>query len=199
MKRYKYLCLKLSNFPEDAIKKYKPHENESHNGYVYVKVRKGVYGLPQAGIIVHKLLKKRFKKHRYSQIKITPVFWKHKWLPISFSLMVDDSVVEHVGNEHVDHLIKYPKSIMTFTKTRKEAIMSTNLLTATTTRAKSFFPWFQASLEQPCFVSNTRRRFITATHEGRKDMDAGSCGHLFIRRKGSRWHYVVPTKCNCYV
>ena len=30
----------------------------SHNGKVYIEIRKGVYGLPQDGIIAHKLLGK---------------------------------------------------------------------------------------------------------------------------------------------
>jgi hypothetical protein len=29
-----------------------------HNGYVYMKIRKGMYGLPQAGILANKLLTK---------------------------------------------------------------------------------------------------------------------------------------------
>ena len=74
MKRYEYLHLKLSTLPDNVIEEYKLHEKVTHDGYIYVKVRKGMYGLPQAKISAQELLKKRLTKHGYSQSKITPGF-----------------------------------------------------------------------------------------------------------------------------
>ena len=45
------------------------------------------------------------EKHGYLQSKLTPGFWKHKWRPISFSLVVDDFGVKYVGKQHITHLI----------------------------------------------------------------------------------------------
>lgn len=42
--------MKLSNFPQDLIDEYNLMEIE-RNGNVYVEIRKGMYGLPEAGIL----------------------------------------------------------------------------------------------------------------------------------------------------
>ena len=76
---------------------------------MYVEVQKGMYGLPQAGLLAQILLEERLKKHGYEQSKITPVFWKHKGRPICFTLVVDDFGVKYVGKEHARHLISVLK------------------------------------------------------------------------------------------
>ena len=30
--------------------------------------------------------------------------WKHKWRPVTFSLVVDDFGVKYIGKQHADHL-----------------------------------------------------------------------------------------------
>ena len=76
---------------------------------MYVEVQKGMYSLPQAGLLAQILFKERLKKHGYEQSKITPGFWKHKGRPICFTLMVDDFRVKYDGKEHARHLISVLK------------------------------------------------------------------------------------------
>ena len=49
--RYEYLRLRLDNFPEDAIAQYKLKDIVTGDDYVYIEVRKCMYGLPQAGLL----------------------------------------------------------------------------------------------------------------------------------------------------
>ena len=49
MKRYEYVKLHLRGFPDEIIQEYRLTEKATNDGYVYVEVRKGMYGLPQAG------------------------------------------------------------------------------------------------------------------------------------------------------
>jgi hypothetical protein len=42
--------------------------------YVYFKIQKGMYGLPQVGIIAQELLKEQQAKYGYHQSKIIPGF-----------------------------------------------------------------------------------------------------------------------------
>ena len=104
LKRYEYLRLKLDDIPQDVIEHY-GLADKAVDGYVYVEIRGGMYGLPQAGILAQELLEKRLEKHGYSQSQFTPGFWSHKTRPIQFSLVVDDFGVKYVGKQHVDHLI----------------------------------------------------------------------------------------------
>ena len=78
-------------------------------GCVYCEVTRGMYGLPQAELLAQEQLTKRLNKSGYTQSQVTPGFWKHKWRPISFALVVDDFGVKYVGEEHANHLISVLK------------------------------------------------------------------------------------------
>ncbi len=51
------MCSKLADIPEEIVEEYKLHEIVTDDGYVYCEIRKGMYGLPQAGLIAQELLK----------------------------------------------------------------------------------------------------------------------------------------------
>jgi hypothetical protein len=105
MARYKYMRLQIVDMPEDVIAHYKLTDISTHDGYIYCEIQKGMYGLPQAGIIAQQLLEKRLKAHGYRQNTITPGLWKHDKRSISFSLVVDDFGVKYVGEENAQHLL----------------------------------------------------------------------------------------------
>ena len=105
MERYEYLRMHIDDFPEDVIEHYNLREKATAEGYLYMEVRKGMYGLPQAGIIAQELLEKRLNKYGYFQSKLTPGFWTHKTRPICFTLVVDDFGIKYVGEEHAMHLL----------------------------------------------------------------------------------------------
>ncbi len=101
MKRYEYFRMKLDLFPQDIIHEYDLKNKVNHNGNVHCEVRQGMYGLPQAGIIVQELLEECLLEAGYSQSKTTPGYWKHDWRPISFTLVVDDFGIKYIRQEHV--------------------------------------------------------------------------------------------------
>jgi hypothetical protein len=80
MTRYEYMKLKLSNMSEDIIAHYHLFDIATPDRYIYCKIREGMYGLPQAGIIAQELLAKRLKGHGYKQSKTTPGLWTHEFL-----------------------------------------------------------------------------------------------------------------------
>ena len=88
--------MKFSLFPDDIIKHYNLREKASPDGTVYVKIVKGMHGLPAAGLLAQGLLEKRLAIHRYRQSILTPGMWKHNTRPISFSFIVDNFGVEYV-------------------------------------------------------------------------------------------------------
>jgi hypothetical protein len=98
--------MKLELFSHDIINKYNLTNKVDHSGNVHCKVRRGMYGLPQAGIIAQELLKECLLAAGHSQSKITPCYWKHEWRPISFTLVVGDFGVKYIEEEHAMHLIK---------------------------------------------------------------------------------------------
>jgi len=66
MKRYEYMQLKMADIPDDIIKEYKLDQKVTADGFIYMEIQEGMYGLPQAGIIVQELLAERLGKHGYS-------------------------------------------------------------------------------------------------------------------------------------
>jgi hypothetical protein len=46
----------IALLPKDITKHYQLREKVL-DGYVYIEIRKGMYGLPQAGILANKILK----------------------------------------------------------------------------------------------------------------------------------------------
>jgi hypothetical protein len=101
--RPEYIKIKLSDIPQDFIDEYNLMQHV-HNDWVYFEIRRGIYGLPQSGILAQKLLAERLAKKGYYQCECTPGLWRHKWRPIMFTLIVDDFGVEYVGEEHAIHL-----------------------------------------------------------------------------------------------
>jgi hypothetical protein len=81
------------------LKKY------AHNGHVYLRLERAVWGLPQAGILANKLLRKQLAPHGYHKCANTPGLWKHDWCPITFTLVVNNFSIQFVGEEHARHLI----------------------------------------------------------------------------------------------
>ena len=77
LKRPEYIRLKLSDIPDEIIQQYGLRDKASKDGYVYMEVTKGMYGLPQAGLLANQLLEKCLNKHGYRQSKLVPRLWSH--------------------------------------------------------------------------------------------------------------------------
>ena len=105
MANYEYMFIPLNQIPQEIIDHYNLH-NIVHKGKVYVEIRRGMYGLPQAGILAETQLIHFLGKYGYSPVTHTPGLWRHQWRPIAFCLVVDDFGVKYVGREHADHLIQ---------------------------------------------------------------------------------------------
>ena len=105
MKRKEYMRIRINDIPQEIIDEYKLSNLVTPDGWIYIEISRGMYGLPQSGIIAQEQLEKRLEKHGYKQSKIIPGFWTHEWRPISFTLVVDDFGVKYVGREHAEHLL----------------------------------------------------------------------------------------------
>jgi len=59
---YEYMKIPLALFPEWIKTQYNMNTH-AREGFVFLEIRRAVWGLPQAGILVNKLLRKRLKPH----------------------------------------------------------------------------------------------------------------------------------------
>ena len=74
-----------------------------------MEILRGMYGLPQSGILENKLLKERLAEHGYYKLPHTPDLFTHKTRPIWFTLVVDDFGIKYVGKQHAEHLLSVLK------------------------------------------------------------------------------------------
>jgi hypothetical protein len=70
---YEYMRLPISILPLDIIEKYE-FGRLAVNGWVYMEIRKGMYGLKQAGLLANQLLQKRLKPLVTTQQDIRPAY-----------------------------------------------------------------------------------------------------------------------------
>jgi hypothetical protein len=75
------------------------------NSNAITRINKGMYGLPQAGILMNKLLKERLKPHGYCECDHTPGLWRHCTWALIFSLVVDDFCVQYTHLPDAQHLL----------------------------------------------------------------------------------------------
>jgi hypothetical protein len=102
--RAEFIQIKLSDIPNEVIREYKLREKATKNGSIYIRAKRGMHGLPQAGLLANKLLERCLNKHGYWQSKLVPGLWKHDTRPIQFTLVVDNFGIKYVGEEHAQHL-----------------------------------------------------------------------------------------------
>jgi hypothetical protein len=98
------MVINLLSLPQETIDKYNFIELTQDRN-VYIEIQKGMYGLPQAGILANELLQRNLDKDGYQPTQHTHGLWKHDTRPVSFSLVVDDFGVKYVGREHAEHLM----------------------------------------------------------------------------------------------
>jgi hypothetical protein len=92
---YEFTRLPLTILPQDIIEKY-DLKRLAVNGWVYLEISKGMYGLKQAGLLANQLLQKRLTPFGYYPARNTPGLWLHNTKPTDFSLVVDDLAVKYV-------------------------------------------------------------------------------------------------------
>jgi hypothetical protein len=93
----------LSRFPEEIIQKYNLN-TLAVGGWVYIEIRKGMYGLKQVGLLDNQLLQIRLAPFGYYPARHTPGLRLHTTRPIYFTLVKDDFSVNYVGKQHAEHL-----------------------------------------------------------------------------------------------
>ena len=65
MERPKFMRLKINDLPPEVVALYNLNNIADQNGTVYMRIQKGMYGLPQAGILAQQLLEQRLNEHSY--------------------------------------------------------------------------------------------------------------------------------------
>ena len=79
MRQPEFMRILLKFFPEDIIVRYNLRDIVSSNGYIYIRITKGMYGLKQAAILAYDQLVKNLANHGYHLCKYTMGLWEHDY------------------------------------------------------------------------------------------------------------------------
>jgi hypothetical protein len=101
---YEYICIPTHMLPPAIVKLYQL-EPKISNGYVYTEVRKGMYGLPQAGKLANNRLHKFLAPFGYVPCPVTPGLWKHLHSDLMFTLVLNDFGIRYTNKQDVGDLI----------------------------------------------------------------------------------------------
>ena len=103
MREPEYMKVPFKYFPEDVRQKYNLY-SKVHNGFIYIKIKKGMYGLKQAALLAYEFLSAILTKAGYAPIPATLGLWRHMSKKTIFSLCVDDFGVKYYNKEDLQHL-----------------------------------------------------------------------------------------------
>jgi hypothetical protein len=114
MMRKEYMQIPLTSITQTIIDQYELL-TKTHKGFVLVKINKGMYGLPQAGILAFTQLKTHLATHNYAPCIHTPGLWTHSSRPIAFTLVVDDFGIKYTNRADTIHLLSALEELYTVT------------------------------------------------------------------------------------
>ena len=89
MNRFEYMRIPVKHLPDDIMEQYNL-ASLVVNGHVMVEIRKGMYGLPQAGLLAQQRLNAHLLKFGYNKCTHTPGLYTHHTRPTTFTFVVDD-------------------------------------------------------------------------------------------------------------
>ncbi len=112
---FKYMKIPHALFPVWTIEQYNLH-TLALDGWVYIEMRRAVWGLSQAAILANKRLGRKLAPFGYYKSINTSCLWWHESQPLTFTLVVNNFGVKFVNKADVDHLISSIKNTYTLTE-----------------------------------------------------------------------------------
>jgi hypothetical protein len=102
--RPEYMRIPLSKIPPATLTSH-ALDQYVHNNAILFEINKGMYGLPQAGILANKQLVAHLAEYDFVQCANTPCLFRHTSRPIAFTLVVDDFGIKLTSDDDAKFLI----------------------------------------------------------------------------------------------
>ena len=106
----------IETIPQEIIDDYNLLNIVDNQGFVYVKIVKGMYGLKQERIISHKYLIHHLAPLGYHPKSHNPGLWKHETRDTVFTLVVDDFAIKYTSLDNAQHLLQALKEKYTISE-----------------------------------------------------------------------------------
>ena len=104
MERKEYAKIHVKYVPTDIIERYNLRD-KIHKNYIYIVIKKGMYGLKQAALLAYKQLVTYLTPAGFEPIPQSTGMWRHKQRKTIFCLCVDDFDIKYMNTDDRDHLL----------------------------------------------------------------------------------------------
>jgi hypothetical protein len=105
-----YIRFNRESIPTEIWEPYQLDQYVDEHGYIFARVDKGMYGLPQAGKVGIDFLLPRLREAGYRPTGIVPGLYKHESNSVIFTLVVDDFLIQFTHKQDMDHLETDPET-----------------------------------------------------------------------------------------
>ena len=78
MTYYQYIRVRPEMIPQEIWDDPRYEIHTADDGFIYLEIRRGMYGLKEAGIIAYNQLMKKLAPYGYVPVPFTPGLWTHK-------------------------------------------------------------------------------------------------------------------------
>ena len=103
---FEYMRIARHTVPDVIMDLYQLWDKVAPDGYLYVRIERGMYGLPHAGRIANDALIAYLAPFGYAPCELTPGLWRHDTDDLAFTLVVDDFGVRYTQRAHVEKLLE---------------------------------------------------------------------------------------------
>ena len=97
------MLIPLKIIPQKIVDAYNLTAPVDWEGWIYMHIEKGIYGLKQAGIIANQEFVKLMAPFGYHPVQHTHSLWVHDSIKTLFSLVVENLCVQYCSAEDSDH------------------------------------------------------------------------------------------------
>ena len=103
MSNYQYMKIPLNYFIQEIREEY-DIMNLFYKRYVYIEIRRGMYGIKDAGILAFNYVVENLAPYVYHPVKYIAGFWEHETRNTIFVLCAD-FVIKYDNQDDLDHLL----------------------------------------------------------------------------------------------
>jgi hypothetical protein len=169
---FQYMKVHRRYVPQEIIDEYGLTDDDfDAQGYIYLEIQKGMYGLKEAGILAFEQLQAHLKPYGYEPMSFTPGLWRHVTRRTTFTLAVDDFGIKYFSKADAEHLFSALRDKYTITTDWSKPsqpigpapLISASLSTGITKTAGSTCPC-RSTYRMPWPASAIHHRNAPSTH-----------------------------------
>ena len=97
------MSIPFKKTPQEIIDAYNLTTLVDNQGWIYMRIEKGIYGLEQSGIIANQELVKHMAPFGYHPVQHTPGLLVHYKRKTIFSLVVYGFCIQYYSMDDADH------------------------------------------------------------------------------------------------